>query len=66
MKWPHSFRDTSLKDHYRRNSLNSSISISEIGLLVKNLSLGLAGIAKWLEHRPMNPRVVGLIPVKST
>ena len=35
-------------------------------LLKKNLNLALAGVAQWIEHRPENQRITGLISSQGT
>ena len=32
----------------------------------RKASLALAGVAQWIEHWPMNPKVPGLIPSQGT
>ena len=33
---------------------------------IKKLDVALAGLAQWIEHRPMNQRVTGSIPSQGT
>ena len=62
---PYTYTNFSILKGYYFTGL-TFISLTLLWNLIKILLSALAGVAQWIEHQPVNPKFLGLIPSQGT